>query len=447
MIPEEAIKILGLPESATSAELSISLKIQQVKFEQNLAHAPTPDLQAKYREALRRLKEAYATLERLREESPLLTLRPDCIGPEGGSPTASANLKLTHDDGRGGEALQIKFPAAWPLKLHWAAAAAVLLFLAGLGGWFFTGRMHGAKSPGAPPAIKPSDGVHAPALSQVAAGGSMAGKSPYPTLTAPYENTLGMKFVPVAGTRVLFGIWDVRVQDFETFVNESRYDATNVMWTYLGGDGLLEHFGDTWRDPDFAQSPTHPVCGVSWQDAQAFCAWLTQKERREGKLNQLQNYRLPTDAEWSVAAGNTKYPWGDQWPPPAGAGNYASGEVAVGDWPTNLPTIQGYLDGYPRTAPVGSFPANRNGLYDMGGNVRQWCQDLYRKEMTSAALRKRYPELNDESGAVEHYRVLRGSSWASSDAETMLSSWRSQTFPGFRVDQLGFRCVLCNIAR
>ena len=96
-------------------------------------------------------------------------------------------------------------------------------------------------------------------------------------------------------------------------------------------------------------------------------------------------YRLPTDAEWSAGVGlqgeegtNPKekagkiqlYPWGKEWPPPAGAGNYAGEEAKTGDWP-GWSVIEGYNDGYPRTSPVGSFPANANGLYDMGGNVCQ----------------------------------------------------------------------------
>ena len=114
-------------------------------------------------------------------------------------------------------------------------------------------------------------------------------------------------------------------------------------------------------------------------------------------------YRLPTDAEWSAGVGlqgeegtNPKeksskiklYPWGKEWPPPKGAGNYAGEEAKTGDWPAVWQVIEGYNDGYPRTSPVGSFAANANGLYDMGGNVWQWCEDWYDAREMTCVLRR-----------------------------------------------------------
>ena len=129
-------------------------------------------------------------------------------------------------------------------------------------------------------------------------------------------NSLGMKFVPVAGTDVLFSVWDVRVQDYQAFASAKGLD---------------------WEKPSFEQGPTEPAVNVSWEDAKAFCAWLTEKERGEGRLTAGQSYRLPMDWEWSVAVGLNEpragtpkekdgqikdvYPWGAQWPPPRGAGN------------------------------------------------------------------------------------------------------------------------------
>ena len=114
----------------------------------------------------------------------------------------------------------------------------------------------------------------------------------------PWVNSLGMKFVPVAGTGVLFSVWDTRVQDFEAFVADTNYDATGGM-TSLGKDGWEER-GATWRKPGFSQGPTHPVVGVSWNDAKKFCEWLTGREQGSGMLPRGRVYRLPTDAEWSA---------------------------------------------------------------------------------------------------------------------------------------------------
>jgi hypothetical protein len=139
----------------------------------------------------------------------------------------------------------------------------------------------------------------------------------------PWVNSLGMKFVPVAGMGVLFSVWDTRVQDFEAFVADTNYDATGGMYS-LEKDGWKQR-GATWREPGFSQGPTHPVVGVNWNDANKFCEWLTRREQGSGMLPHGRVYRLPTDAEWSVGVGlqgeegtNPKekdrkielYPWG-----------------------------------------------------------------------------------------------------------------------------------------
>ena len=252
----------------------------------------------------------------------------------------------------------------------------------------------------------------------------------------PWENTLGMKFVAVPGVSALFGVWDVRVKDFEAFVKSSGHDATAGMAS-LRADGHRPR-GDTWKSPGFAQGPTHPVCGVSWEDAQAFCAWLTKQEQAAGRLGASQKYRLPTDAEWSLAVGLNEpgggtpqskswriknvYPWGTQWPPPRGAGNYAGTEARDANWPANFSVIDGYKDDFARTSPVGSFAANKYGLYDMGGNVWQWCEDFY----------------DGTSGA----RVVRGASFGDDGAGYLLSSYRYYDATGVRYGGFGFRCVV-----
>jgi formylglycine-generating enzyme required for sulfatase activity len=233
-----------------------------------------------------------------------------------------------------------------------------------------------------------------------------AGKKP--TLPKAFTNTLGMKFVSVPGTEVSFCIWETRVKDY------AEYAAANA--------GV----NDWWKKPfgdKFKQADTHPVAKVNWEDANAFCEWLTKKELAEGKIKAGQKYRLPTDAEWSVAVGlgqekgNTPeeknkgnkdvYPWGKEWPPPKGAGNYG-GSLNV--------------DNYEYTSPVGSFAANKLGLHDMGGNVWEWCEDKYRP--TSAD------------------RVLRGASWYIDYPYGLLSSGRGYFAAVYRTYDFGFRCVL-----
>jgi formylglycine-generating enzyme required for sulfatase activity len=262
----------------------------------------------------------------------------------------------------------------------------------------------------------------------------------------PWVNSLGMKFVPVEGTQVLFSVWDTRVRDFEMFVKSTGYDATGGMWS-IGRDGDKQR-GTTWKEPGFTQGPNHPVVGVSWNDAQEFCKWLTKRERSAGDLPEDREYRLPTDEEWSAAVGlknevgNTPeeksrkinlYPWDipqkrdKSWPPPVGAGNYAGEEAKVGDWPTGWAVIKGYYDGYARTSPVGSFEANFNGLHDMGGNVWQWCEDWYETQMK--------------------HHVLRGASWRNAEPVELLASCRNFSSPAYRGGAIGFRCVVARESR
>ena len=238
----------------------------------------------------------------------------------------------------------------------------------------------------------------------------VAGKKPTPPKA--FTNTLGMKFVPVKGTDVQFSIWETRVKDY------AAYAAANA-----GVDESWKNFGRGIRARGFKQADTHPVVNVSWEDAQAFCEWLTKKELAEGKIKAGQKYRLPTDAEWSVAVGLGKevgdtpeakdggikdvYPWRKEWPPAVGAGNYDKSLK---------------VDNFEYTSPVGSFASNKDGLHDMGGNVWEWCEDWYR------------------SG--NSYRVLRGASWFSSGPVILLSSLRSFGTPDGGNGYVGFRCVL-----
>ncbi len=144
-------------------------------------------------------------------------------------------------------------------------------------------------------------------------------------------NSLGMRFVPIPETTVSFSIWETRVQDFQAFVRATRYDATRGVYSIKNTSWGRN--GNTWINTAFPQTPSHPVCSVSWVDAKAFCAWLSKKERAEGRITARQSYRLPHEQEWDKAVGNTKYPWGNEWPPPREAGNYAGKELNNQNWP------------------------------------------------------------------------------------------------------------------
>jgi len=211
-----------------------------------------------------------------------------------------------------------------------------------------------------------------------------------PTGQRPFTNSLGMVFVPIDGVAGMFSIWDTRLGDFKRFVHDTGYDATGEMISFEA-DGAGSH-GRTWMSPGFPQNDEHPVVGVNFDDAKAFCDWLTERERRSGILGTEQSYRVPTFTEWKKAWGRTipintvqgpdgsqqirqVYPWGFDWPPPAGIGNLPGIEARDSDWPSNVPIIQGYLDGYSRTSPVGKFKPNVYGLYDMIGNVQVIATD------------------------------------------------------------------------
>ena len=153
-------------------------------------------------------------------------------------------------------------------------------------------------------------------------------------------------------------------------------------------------------------------------------------------LTASQFYRLPTDAEWSAAVGLQEdsggtpkskdmkikgvYPWGSSWPPPSGAGNYAD-RTAKSRF-SDLTPIEDYEDGFATTSSVGSFKANEFGLFDMGGNVWQWCEDWFNGEQKS--------------------RVWRGASWCDYNPDLLLSSRRLSDTPDDRNIYGGFRCVL-----
>ncbi len=236
-------------------------------------------------------------------------------------------------------------------------------------------------------------------------------RRPVPHPGEKWENSLGMRFVPVGN--VLVAVWPVRVRDFQAFC-----EATGFVRAPL----------------EFPQEDTHPAVNVNWEDARAFCQWLTEREIKSDQLVEGQIYRLPTDAEWSAAAGIVgeggttpqerdggvrDFAWGRAWPPPPRSGNFADASRK------RPPFIAGYNDGFPQTSPVGSFAANKAGLFDMSGNVWQWVEDIY-------------------SSSPQHreWRALRGGSWATSKQEYLRLGYREVADLKQRDVTYGFRSVL-----
>ncbi|MCU0237293.1 MAG: bifunctional serine/threonine-protein kinase/formylglycine-generating enzyme family protein [Acidobacteria bacterium] len=154
-----------------------------------------------------------------------------------------------------------------------------------------------------------------------------------------------------------------------------------------------------------------PVIHVSWEDADAYCRWLSQKTGRR--------FRLPSEAEWEKAARG-KYPWGRSAP----TANHAN--------------MKGSKDGYAATAPVGSFPAGASpyGILDLAGNVWEWMADFYDPGFYRAS-----PDRDPRSPASGTSRSVRGGSWANG-SELIRSANRSSESPVSRLNILGFRVAM-----
>jgi len=220
------------------------------------------------------------------------------------------------------------------------------------------------------------------------------------------------------------------------------HEVTNEQFRRFRPDHSSGIVGDFTLDNE-----EQPVVRISFEDAAAFCNWLSERDglepayRRarggyELKQPVTRGYRLPSEAEWAWVARfagdrNLKYPWGEGMPPPPGAGNYAD-QSAADLLPTTLP---GYDDGKPASALVGSFAPNALGFHDLGGNVSEWLTDGYRIRLNET------PEAETDpiEPAADAERVVRGSSWRHAGITELRLAWRDRATEGR--DDLGFRVV------
>lgn len=234
--------------------------------------------------------------------------------------------------------------------------------------------------------------------------------------------------------------------EFKKFIDETHYktDAERYGWSFVFYGLLSEAMrnthpqvaaqtpwwcaipGATWDHPEGKDSEViermdHPVVHVSWNDAMAFCQWA-------GK-------RLPTEAEWEYAARGgliqKKFPWGDELTP--------HGEQRCNIWQGHFPDYNSLEDGYLGTAPAKSFPPNNFGLYNMSGNVWEWCNDWF-----SPDFHQKDSRVNPKGPQSGQSRVIRGGSFLChhSYCNRYRVAARSSNTPDSTTSNMGFRCAV-----
>jgi formylglycine-generating enzyme required for sulfatase activity len=236
---------------------------------------------------------------------------------------------------------------------------------------------------------------------------------------APRKATIKQGFW-MGRTEVTVGQWKhfVAATNYQSEAEKSGmalcYDQPTKTW--------INMVGKNWRDPNFGleMRADHPVSCISWNDAMAFCEWLTEHERKAGQMATGMVVRLPTEAEWEYACrakSQTKWWWGDSMEDGKGRLNWG-----------------GKDDGYEFVAPVDSYDArgrNQFGLADMLGNVWEWCLDGLNRTQTQEDLWTGNP---DE-------RMLRGASFTSSPAHCRCAT-RGSFPPSYLRCYNGFRVVV-----
>jgi formylglycine-generating enzyme required for sulfatase activity len=282
-------------------------------------------------------------------------------------------------------------------------------------------------APVVPAAVLPNPGTvirdcpTCPAMTVLAAGRFKQGSDSPESAAEPFAKpshwvAIGRPFAMATNA--------VTVDEFQKFATDTAVDMQGCD-TYDGG--WKHRAKNSWKSPGFAQTGTHPVTCVSWNDAKAYASWLSRKTGH--------GYRLPSASEWEYAAragGAGVQPWTADGSDACANANVAD-ESAAHKYPGWA--VFGCNDGYVYTAPVGSFKNNSMGLNDMLGNVFQWTEDCWSPDYTGAPTDG---SARSDGDCSEH--ELRGGSWYSTPAYVK-ANYRNHFAADYRTSSVGIRLV------
>jgi len=233
------------------------------------------------------------------------------------------------------------------------------------------------------------------------------------------------------------GLYNVTRGQFAAFVADSGFktgpESGGTSWgSRSDGKAWVPGKDGTWKDPGFEQADDHPVVSVNWNDAMAFCKWMSKKTGR--------TITLPTEAQWEHAcrAGvATMFLWGDD---PAGGAGWLHAYNKTTQAKQGKPiAVFPWADGYIYTAPVGKFKPNNFGLYDMMGNAGQWCADWWDMKYYQNS-----PKEDPPGGTSGPGRVSRGGSWNSNPPHIAARPFCS---PDATYSSSGFRVICTDIEK